>query len=100
MYCKWKTDIPLDFAEEHIRKTIPYISYVEWYYISKYQALSEEFLIEFSDKVDWYNISGYQKLSKKFIRENFDKLNLNQLLLNANLDKEAREYLNLLQVYE
>ena len=42
---------------------------VYWEHISQYQKLSEEFIKENSDKVDWNNISKYQKLSEKFIRD-------------------------------
>jgi len=42
---------------------------VDWYCISKYQKLSEEFIREFQDKINWWNISQYQKLSENFIRE-------------------------------
>ena len=40
---------------------------LNWYYISEYQKLSEEFIEKFQDKVDWYCISVYQKLSEEFI---------------------------------
>ena len=42
---------------------------VNWYYISKYQKLSEKFIEKHSDKVDWTYISKYQKFSKKFIEK-------------------------------
>ena len=42
---------------------------VDWYYISQYQKLSEDFIREFKDSVDWDRISKYQKLSEDFIRE-------------------------------
>ena len=42
---------------------------VDWYYISSYQKLSEDFMREFKDKVYWDDISEYQKLSEDFIRE-------------------------------
>ena len=47
---------------------------VNWYYISRYQKLSEKFIREFKDKVDWHYISVYQKLSEEFIREFQDKV--------------------------
>ena len=50
---------------ENIRKN-PHS--VHWYYISKSQKLSEDFIREFKDYVNWYCISAYQKLSEDFIR--------------------------------
>jgi len=47
---------------------------VDWFYISKYQKLSESFIREFEDKVNWNRISLYQKLSESFIREFEDKV--------------------------
>jgi len=51
---------------------------VNWYYISRNQKLSEEFIREFirefADKVCWCYISRYQKLSEEFIREFFNKV--------------------------
>ena len=42
---------------------------IDWYYISRYQKLSEGFIREFKGSVNWYRISEYQKLSEGFIRE-------------------------------
>ena len=39
---------------------------VDWESISKYQKLSENFIIEFQNKVDWYKISKNQTLSEDF----------------------------------
>jgi len=47
---------------------------VDWYYISQFQTLSEEFIREFQDKVEWYDISWCQKLSEEFIKEFQDKV--------------------------
>ena len=47
---------------------------VNWYHISTYQKLSEDFIREFKDNVDWHYISRYQKLSEDFIREFNDKV--------------------------
>ena len=52
---------------------------VNWYNISQYQKLSENFIREFKDKVDWYRISQYQKLSENFIREFKDKIDWNYI---------------------
>ena len=40
-----------------------------WYKISKYQKLSEEFIEKFQDKVNWVQISGCLKLSEQFIEK-------------------------------
>ena len=47
---------------------------VDWYFISGYEYLSEEFIKEFADKVNWGCISLHQKLSEPFIREFKDKV--------------------------
>ena len=38
---------------------------VSWYYISKYQKLSENFIEEFKNRVRWDKIFVYQNLTKK-----------------------------------
>jgi len=45
------------------------VDWLDWYWISRYQTLSEDFIREFQDKVNWYCISRYQKLSKSFRKE-------------------------------
>lgn len=35
----------------------------------------QEFILEFQDKVNWYRISRYQALSDDFVRNNYDKVN-------------------------
>src|SRR5574344_2076628 len=47
---------------------------VDWYYISKNQKLSEEFIDKYNDKVYWGYISQYQKLSEEFIEKHYDKV--------------------------
>ena len=49
-------------------------SQVDWYYISAYQKLSEDFIREFKDKVNWSNISVNQTISEDFIREFKDQV--------------------------
>jgi len=48
---------------------------VNWYTISKYQKLSEDFIEKYQDKVDWDYISKFQKLSEDFIEKYQDKVN-------------------------
>lgn len=45
-----------------------------WFYISKYETLNEDFIREFADKVDWLYISETQILSEDFIREFKDEV--------------------------
>lgn len=65
-------ELSLDEVFEYIRENK---DKVNWYYISKYQKLSEDFIREFQDKVDWDSISADQKLSEDFIREFEDRVN-------------------------
>jgi hypothetical protein len=48
---------------------------VDWWDISEYQKLSENFIREFKNKVNWWDISKFQKLSEDFIREFKNKVN-------------------------
>ena len=48
---------------------------VDWFYISKHQKLSEEFIEKYIDKVNWDCISINQKLSEEFIEKYIDKVN-------------------------
>ena len=45
-----------------------------WFEISYYKTLSEDFIREFSDKIYWTQASYHQKLSEKFIQEFSDKV--------------------------
>ena len=63
---------------------------VYWDCISKYQKLSEQLIDKYSDKVNWYNISKYQKLSEEFINKHSDKLN--KKLLEDNWNYKDSEY--------
>ena len=42
---------------------------VDWYKISYFYKLSENFIREFQDKVNWYYILEYQTLSENFKEE-------------------------------
>src|SRR5574343_580588 len=48
---------------------------VDWFYISKHQKLSEEFIEKYIDKVNWDCISINQTLSEEFIGKHKDKVN-------------------------
>ena len=55
--------------ESEIEEKIRHGDYVDWYYISKYQKLSEDFIEMHSSQLSWYYISEYQKLSEDFIEK-------------------------------
>lgn len=42
---------------------------IEWYAISRYKKLSEDFIRQFQDYIDWCALPIRQKLSENFIRE-------------------------------
>jgi hypothetical protein len=66
---------------------------VYWDYISSSQKLPEDFIREFKDKVDWINISCYQKLSEDFIREFKDKVSWNDISSYQKLSEDfIREF--------
>ena len=46
-----------------------FVDKVNWFDVSQFQNLSEDFIREFRNKVDWEVISIHQKLSENFIRE-------------------------------
>jgi len=58
-------------SEDFIRK---FRNQLNWLDVCEYQQLSENFIREFQDRVDWYNISKYQQLSENFIREFQDRV--------------------------
>jgi peptide methionine sulfoxide reductase MsrB len=66
----WISRIPA-LSEEFVEK---YKDKLNWYSISKYQKLSEEFIEKYKDKVDWGWISFNQKLSEQFIEKYKDKV--------------------------
>ena len=74
----------LSFIEKHINK-------VDWYFISKYQKLSEEFIEKYIDKVNWKFISQYQKLSEEFIDKYKDKVEWSYISLYQTLSEEFIE---------
>jgi hypothetical protein len=72
-------------SEEFIRE---FADKVNWENISIYQTLSEDFIREFADKLDWYSISFHQKLSEEFIREFADKVHWDCISSCQNLSEE------------
>ena len=84
-------------SEEFIRE---FKDEVDWYSISWFQILSEEFIIEFKDKVNWSGISEHQKLSEEFICENLDNIEIYWLFINnkINLTKEFKDKIRVLKM--
>jgi hypothetical protein len=64
---------------------------VDWNDISSNQKLSEGFIIEFQDKVDWFLISGSQKLSEEFILKNIDRIDFRMILKNRQIKKPFKD---------
>jgi hypothetical protein len=63
------------YSEEELEKHADSFNELDWYYISKYQSLSESFIKKYSYKFLWGDISAYQILSEKFIEKYSDKVN-------------------------
>lgn len=61
------------FLEELINID-PNEDFVDWYYISRYQTLSEDFIRKYKDKVYWKYILLNQKISEEFKNEFKDKI--------------------------
>lgn len=81
--------------EEKIKLKIKNNEFIDWWYISYCQKLSEDFIREFSDKVDWNYISYRQKLSFKFIKEFANKINWYYIALcyfNSNHERSWRTF--------
>jgi hypothetical protein len=84
-----KEEIEKLIKEENLNCSIKkFKDKVSWYYISKYQKLSENFIREFKDKVNWGFISLYQKLSEDFIREFKDKVDWYCISSNQKLSED------------
>jgi hypothetical protein len=61
---------------------------VDWYCISAFHKLSEEFIREYQDKLDWYWISAFQDLSEDFIREFQDKVRWDRISYSQKLSED------------
>ncbi len=57
-----------DFIQ-NIIKEFDNLDKIDWYTISHYQTLSEEFIEKFRDKLNWDCISRFQRLSEEFIEK-------------------------------
>lgn len=71
-----KTDLErLEYLNKTLNTNYTSLNEVNWYDISSYRYLSEDFIREFQNEVNWIPISIHQKLSESFIREFQDKIN-------------------------
>ena len=64
---------------------------VDWFYISKHQKLSEEFIEKYIDKVEWHFISINQKLSESFIEKHINKVEWDCISIYQTLSEEFIE---------
>ena len=85
--------------KENRKKLLKEIGYdtpeenIDFRYVSFFQKLSEEFILEFQDKIDWGIISKTQKLSEEFIRKNKNFINWRRISENQTLSEDfIREY--------
>ena len=62
---------------------------VHWFCICRKQILSENFIREFQNKVEWNELSRFQPLSKDFIKEFIDKIDWCWLPLSFNISSET-----------
>lgn len=70
------------FREETINSLI---NVINWDVISRYQKLSEKFILEHKSFIDWRIISQYQSLSADFIFNNRYSLNMQKISQYQNL---------------
>ena len=83
----------LEFLNKELNANYESLDKVDWYEITKYQKLSEDFIREFQNKVDWFYISRYQKLSENFIREFKDRVYWNLISQYQKLSEDfIREF--------
>ena len=76
----------LDFINDSMTKK-------DWFNISCYQKLSEDFIRKYKYSVNWNLISSRQKLSENFIREFQDNVNWLAISSNQNLSENfIREF--------
>ena len=66
---------------------------VDWFDISFYSELPEEFIREYQNEVNWLYICIYQKLSEDFIREfadyvDWEEISVHQQLRNQSISEE------------
>ena len=81
-------------SEDFIREFNSGRNQVHWDWISQFQILSDSVRNELKDKVDWIGISFSQKLSEDFIREFKDKVDWEGITSNQQLSDSVRNEFN------
>ena len=84
-----KLDIDLNLSDELLIQEFQ--NKVNWYLVSRFQELSEEFIEKFQDKVDWASISVQQKLSESFIEKFQDDISWNCISMKQKLSESFIE---------
>jgi hypothetical protein len=57
------------FSEAFLREMTISFDPAAWEVLSRYQFLSEQFILDFSNNVDWDYVALYQNVSSKFITD-------------------------------
>ena len=83
-YICYKIQLPPEFMEE-------YWSNLDYYWISKYQKLSEEFMEKYWRYMDYNCISKYQTLSESFIEKHWNHLEIFRIYKYQKLSEEFME---------
>lgn len=66
LYCQ--SEIPKIYHKSQLHDKL------DWFYISRYQKLSEKFILRHAKSVDWKAIYKFQDISDKFMKDNLDRL--------------------------
>lgn len=66
-------------------------NYLNWFWISHLQKLSEYVMDEFKNELDWLQLSYYQKMSFDFIMAFRHKVVVGNLLQNKNISEETKQ---------
>ena len=83
----------LDYLNKQLGTSYESLDNVDWYCVSAYNRLSEDFIREFKDRVYWYYVSAAQKLSEGFIREFSDRVDWGLISIYQKLSEDfIREF--------
>ena len=63
------------------------------------KALTEKLIEKYQDKLDWNYISKYQNLSEKFILKHLDKIKIDYLVYNKKIKLSSFTKLRLIMKY-
>lgn len=93
--CSIRTSFPIEFIREFAPK-------LAWYYVFKYEELSEDVLRQYCHlytEYDWSVLSSRQELSEQFMEDFADKLNWEYISSNQEFSDEfARKHLKRLSM--